>query len=65
VSEAAVERAAVAWFDRVQSQRMDEGRKRPGGGLWTWDDLTADDQRAYRALVAPIVAAALAADPSP
>lgn len=55
----AVERAAIAWFDRGQAQRMDAGRKRPDGGPWQWDDLTESDKRGYRALVAPIVSAAL------
>lgn len=53
--------AARAWFDRGQAQRLDAGRKRPDGQSWQWDDLTEDDRRAYRALVAPIVEAVEAA----
>jgi hypothetical protein len=56
-----IEAAARAWFDRIQAQRMDPGRKRPDGQRWQWDDLTEDDKRAYRAIVAPIVAAVLEA----
>lgn len=51
--------AARAWFDRVQAQRLDAGRKRPDGQRWQWEDLTEDDRRAYRALVKPVVKAAL------
>lgn len=58
---AAVEAAAHAWFDRVQAQRLDAGRKRPDGNVWQWEDLTEDDRRAYRAIVEPIVTAALEA----
>lgn len=54
---AAIEAAAKAWFDRGQAQRLDEGRKRPDGHRWQWEDLTEDDRRGYRALVKPIVAA--------
>lgn len=57
----AVEAGARAWFDRIQSQRMDEGRKRPDGLRWTWEDITEDDRVAYRAIVRPVVAAALEA----
>lgn len=49
--------AAKAWFDRIQSQRLDPGRKRPDGQRWQWDDLTETDRAAYRALVRPIVEA--------
>lgn len=56
---AAVERAARAWFDRQQATRMDAGAKRDDGKRWQWDDLTEDDKRAYRAIVAPIVKAVL------
>lgn len=56
----AIERGAVAWFDRQQAGRMDAGRKDPTTGkLWTWDALTEDDKRAYRALARPVVEAAL------
>lgn len=47
--------AAKAWFDRIQRQRLDAGRKRPDCQLWQWDDLTETDRVAYRALVKPIV----------
>lgn len=57
----AVEAAARAWFARVQAQRLDAGRARPDGQRWQWEDLTEDDRRAYRAIVEPIVAAALEA----
>lgn len=56
---AAIERAAQAWFDRIQAQRLDAARKRPDGQRWQWEDLTSDDQNGYRALVAPIVKAVL------
>lgn len=59
MSAAATEAAARAWFDRQQGERRDAGRKRDDGALWHWEDLTKDDQRAYRAIVAPIVAAVL------
>lgn len=54
-----LEAAARAWFDRVQAERRDAGRKRPDGGPWQWEDLTDHDRAAYRALVTPIVAAVL------
>lgn len=57
----ATDAAAHAWFDRIQAQRLDEGRKRPDGGRWQWDDLTEHDRVAYRALVRPVVEAALGA----
>jgi hypothetical protein len=60
VIDAAIEAGARAWFDRIQAQRLDSGRKRPDGRLWQWEDLTDDDQRAYRALAEPIVIVALA-----
>lgn len=60
-TEEAVEAGARAWFDRIQSQRMDPGRKRPDGLLWQWEDCTEDDKRAYRALARPVVIAALKA----
>jgi hypothetical protein len=60
-----IDAGAKAWFDRVQSQRLDAGRKRPDGQLWQWDDLTESDHRAYRAIVAPIVKAALEVHSSP
>lgn len=56
-----IEAAARAWFDRTQAQRLDPGRKRPDGLLWQWEELTEDDRRAYRALVEPVVKAALEA----
>ncbi len=56
-----VDAAAKAWFDRIQAQRMDAAGKRDDGQRWQWDDLTEDDKRGYRALVEPIVVAALAA----
>lgn len=59
MSAAAVEAAARAWFDRGQAQRLDEGRKRPDGKRWRWEDLTEDDRVGYRALVQPIVVAVL------
>jgi hypothetical protein len=59
--ESAVERAAEAWFSRIEGQRMDAGRLRPDGALWAWGDLTEHDREGYRAFVRPIVAAALSA----
>lgn len=61
MTAAAIEAGARAWFDRIQSQRRDDGRKRPDGLLWQWEDTTEDDRRAYRALAEPIVKAALQA----
>jgi len=58
---AAVDAGARAWFTRVQAQRRDEGSKRPDGQPWQWEDLTPMDQHAYRAIVLPIVTAAVAA----
>lgn len=58
--EAAIEAGASAWFARQQATRRDDGRKAPDGGRWQWEHLTEDDKRAYRALVEPIVRAALA-----
>lgn len=58
-SARAVERAAKAWFDRIQAQRLDAGRKRLDGQRWQWSDLTERDRNGYRALVAPIVRAVL------
>lgn len=60
--ERAVEVAARAWFDRQQSIRRDSDRLRPDGSLWQWEDHRPEDQRAYRALVEPIVTALAAAD---
>lgn len=58
--EEAVERGAIAWFDRQQAERRDADRKDPRTGkLWAWDALTESDRRAYRAIVRPIVEAAL------
>ena len=54
--------AARAWFDRGQRDRLDEGRKRPDGRRWQWEDLTPMDQHAYRSLVLPIVTAVLACE---
>jgi hypothetical protein len=59
MTAAAIEAGAKAWFDRQQAGRLDVGRKRPDGALWQWDDLTETDRRAYRALVAPVVAAVI------
>lgn len=55
-----IEAAAKAWFDRGQAQRLDPGRKNEAtGNRWQWDDLNEADRVAYRALVGPIVRAAL------
>ena len=59
MTDAALEAGARAWFDRVQSQRMDPGGKRPDGQRWQWEDITESDRVAYRALARPIVEAAL------
>jgi len=59
--EAAIEAGAVAWFDRVQSQRLDPGAKDQCGRPWTWLSVSEADRRAYRALVSPVVLAALGA----
>lgn len=56
-----VEAGARAWFNRQQAIRRDDGRLRPDGKPWQWEDLTADDQHAYRALARPIVEAAIRA----
>lgn len=56
----AVEAAARAHFDRLQAQRRDDGRKRPDGSLWQFEDLMPLDQHALRTFVLPIVTAALA-----
>lgn len=53
-----LETGAKAWFDRVQAQRLDAGRKRPDGRAWQWDDLTESDRVGYRALVRPVVESA-------
>jgi hypothetical protein len=58
----AIERAAHAWFDRQQATRMDAGAKRGDGKRWQWEDITEHDRRAYRAIVQPIVQAALQED---
>jgi hypothetical protein len=55
----AVEMGAKAWFDRIQAERLDADRRRPDGQLWQWEDLAESDRVAYRALVRPVVAAAL------
>jgi hypothetical protein len=57
---AAVDAGARAWFDRAQGQRRDDGRLRPDGKPWQWEDLTAIDRHAYRSLALPIVTAVLA-----
>lgn len=56
-----LEAAARAWFHRDQTGRMDAGRLRNDGKPWQWEDLTTDGQRAYLAIVEPIVEAALVA----
>lgn len=56
--DAAIEAAAIAWFDRGQAQRMDAARFRDDGQPFRWDDNTGTDKAAYRALVEPIVKAA-------
>lgn len=56
---AAVDAAARAHFDRGQAQRRDDGRKRPDGQPWQFEDLTPLDQHALREFVAPIVAAVM------
>lgn len=58
----AVEAGARAHFDRTQAVRRDDGRHRPDGGLWQWEDLTAIDQLAFRTFVLPIVTAAINAE---
>jgi hypothetical protein len=58
-TEAAIDAAGRAWFDRVQSQRYGADSRRPDGQRWQWMDITEDDRRAYRALVEPAVLAAL------
>jgi hypothetical protein len=55
----AVTAGARAHFDRVQADRRDDGRKRPDGRPWQWDDLRLIDQHAYRTFVLPIVTAVL------
>jgi hypothetical protein len=61
VLDLAVDAGAAAWFDTRQMQRRDDSRLNPAtGDRWRWDDLNELDQKAYRALVRPIVAAALA-----
>jgi hypothetical protein len=62
---AALEAGAKAWFDRIQSQRMDPGGKRPDGQRWQWEDITESDRTAYRALVRPVVKAVLTAGQCP
>lgn len=57
--ERAIEAAAEAWFHRTQAGRMDPGRFNDDGTLIGWDDLSDTDRAAYRALVEPIVSAAL------
>lgn len=57
--EAAVLAGAQAWHARIQSQRMDAGRKAPDGGPWRWGHLVESDRRAYLALARPVVEAAL------
>ena len=59
---AAVDAGARAHFDRTQTERRDDGRKRPDGQPWQWEDLRAIDQHAYRSFVLPIVAAAIEAE---
>ena len=56
---AAVDAGARAWFDRAQGQRRDDGRLRPDGKPWQWEDLTEDYRKAYRALVRPVVLAVI------
>ena len=56
---AAVDAGARAHFDRTQAERRDDGRKRPDGQPWQWEDLRTIDQHAYRSFVLPIVAAAV------
>lgn len=55
----AVEAAARAWFEHQQNQRRDAGRHQADGQPWRWEDLPPIDQSAARALVLPIVTAAL------
>jgi len=55
----AVTAAARAHHDRLQAQRRDDGRLRPDGQPWQWEDLAALDQDALRHYVRPLVAAAL------
>lgn len=52
-----VDAAARAWHDRWQQQRRDDGRLRPDGKPWAFDDLNATDQHALRSFVLPIVTA--------
>lgn len=56
----AVEVAARAWFDRQQADRRDAARLRPDGRLWQWEDISAQDQHTYRALMAPVAEAVAA-----
>lgn len=59
--ESAVDAGARAWFDSRQAQRRDSSRLDPRTGKpWQWEDVNELDQKAYRALVRPIVIAALA-----
>lgn len=59
--EEVVDAGARGWFDSRQAQRRDDSRLDPKTGEpWQWDDVNESDQRAYRALVRPIVVAALA-----
>jgi hypothetical protein len=55
----AVDAGARAHFDRLQADRRDDGRKRPDGRPWQWEDLRPIDQHALREFVLPIVTAAL------
>ena len=61
ISLGAIEAGGRAWFEGLQSLRLDAGRRRPDGKRWQWDDLTEDDRNAYRALAYPIVKAAVEA----
>ncbi len=59
--EVIAEAAGRAHFARIQSGRLDAGRKRPDGGRWQWDDVTEDGKRSYIAFTAPIADAVLTA----
>jgi hypothetical protein len=58
----AVDAGARAWFACEQARRTDDGRHRPDGQPWTWDDQHAGDQFMMREIVLPIVAAAAGVD---
>jgi hypothetical protein len=57
-----LEAGARAWFDRQQACRLDPAGRRSDGQRWQWEDITEHDRTAYRALVKPIVDAAMATE---